>query len=115
VVCPTTGSATDLAPSPVRYITLDNNLQLTTGESRAFLERIGLSGVIVSTPGHSDDSVTLVLDEGGAFTGDLPPETAAVAEALDTVRQSWNMIRSLGARTIYPGHGPVRPLPPAAG
>ena len=27
-----------------------------------------------TTPGHSDDSVSLLLDDGSVFTGDLTPE-----------------------------------------
>lgn len=45
-------------------ITLHDNLELTTRESRAFLQRIGIAGEIVWTSGHTDDSVSLVLDEG---------------------------------------------------
>ncbi len=60
---------------PYIDIALHDNLQLAIDDSRAFLRGIGIAGCIVSTPGHSDDSVTLVLDAGGAFTGDLPPPT----------------------------------------
>lgn len=93
-------------------IILRDNLRLTTDESRTFLQSIGMPGIIVSTPGHSDDSVTLVLDEGGAFTGDLPWPTVVDADTIDTVNLSWNTLRSLKAKMIYPGHGPIRPLPP---
>jgi len=92
-------------------ITLHDNLKITTGESRAFLKRIGVAGEIVGTPGHSDDSVTLVLDAGAAFTGDLPPPGFADESASDTVRQSWDALRALHVTQIYPGHGPVRPMP----
>jgi hypothetical protein len=33
---------------------------------------LGMESEIVPTPEHSDDSVSLILDEGMAFTGDLP-------------------------------------------
>jgi len=99
--------------NPYVDITLHDNLRLTVGESRAFLESIGIPGAIVSTPGHSDDSVTLVLDAGAAFTGDLPPPGFVGTDALDIVSRSWNTIRSLNATVIYPGHGPAGPPPPA--
>ena len=95
--------------NPYVNITLHDNLQITTGESRAFLGRIGIAGEIVWTPGHSDDSVSLVLDEGVAFTGDLPPPGFVGERANATVRQSWDALR---VRMIYPGHGPERPMPP---
>ncbi|MCL5995979.1 MAG: MBL fold metallo-hydrolase [Chloroflexi bacterium] len=93
-----------------RYVDIKqhDNLQLTVKDSRTFLKRIGIEGEIISTPGHSDDSVTLVLDEGAAFTGDLPSPALAVEDAVAEVTQSWTHIRSLHARLIYPGHGPVR-------
>ena len=83
---------------------------LTSDESRAFLAGIGIAGQIISTPGHSDDSVTLVLDEGAAFTGDLPSPDFAVEKAVEQVTRSWAAIRALNAQAVYPGHGPVRPL-----
>ena len=93
-------------------IRLDDSRVLPVAESRAALKAIGLAGEIIATPGHSDDSVTLVLDTGEAFTGDLGPTEMATDEARDVVAASWAAIRSLGATTIYPGHGPVRPIPP---
>lgn len=88
-------------------IDLTDNVLVSTGESRAFLSNIGIRGEIISTPGHSDDSITLVLDEGAAFTGDLTPPMAVPQDKENVVRQSWEKVRSLGAKTIYPGHGPV--------
>jgi glyoxylase-like metal-dependent hydrolase (beta-lactamase superfamily II) len=90
-------------------ITLHDNLQLSTGESRAFLQNIGIASEIVATPGHCDDSMSLVLDEGAAFTGDLPPPGFVGQEASDTVQRSWQALHALQATTIYPGHGPARP------
>jgi len=97
--------------NPYVNITLHDNLQLTAGESRAFLTNLGIVGEIIWTPGHSGDSVSLVLDEGVAFTGDLPPPGSVDEQARNTVRQSWDALKALGVRMIYPGHGPVRPLP----
>jgi glyoxylase-like metal-dependent hydrolase (beta-lactamase superfamily II) len=91
-------------------ITLHDNLDLTCAASRAFLKSIGIAGEIIGTPGHSDDSVTLVLDAGAAFTGDLLSPAVAGGDALADVTRSWERIRALGANMLYPGHGPVRPL-----
>ena len=105
--------ATYMKPvNPYVPIALHDNLQLTTGESRAFLKRIGVAGEIVWTPGHSDDSVSLVLDAGAAFTGDLTPPGLADERDADVVRRSWEALRALRATEIYTGHGPVRPMPP---
>jgi glyoxylase-like metal-dependent hydrolase (beta-lactamase superfamily II) len=87
-------------------IDLRDNLVLRPAESRAFLAGIGVPGVILPTPGHSDDSVTLVLDSGEAFTGDLTPLMMASDDPADPIRQSWAAIWAAGGRHIYPAHGP---------
>src|SRR4030065_1366630 len=43
-------------------ISLDGNVVISAAESRALLEKIGIPGEILYTPGHSDDSVSLLLD-----------------------------------------------------
>ena len=91
-------------------ITLHDNVNITFAESRDRLARIGIAGEIVPTPGHSDDSVSLVLDSGEAFTGDLTHPQMAGEDSLEIVRESWRRLRELGAVTVYPGHGKVRPI-----
>src|SRR5579864_6259558 len=53
------------------YIDIDpsDNVILKMADSRTFLARLGIHGEVISTPGHSEDSITLILDEGAAFTG----------------------------------------------
>ena len=88
-------------------IQLEGNTVLAEQESRAFLATLGIKGEIISTPGHSDDSVTLILDEGAAFTGDLTPPSMVADDPSDDAFKSWERIRSMGVSTIYPGHGPA--------
>ncbi len=88
-------------------ITPNGNTLLTEAESRPFLAGIGIQGDIIRTPGHSDDSVTLILDEGLAFTGDLTALPLVPDDPADLARQSWEKIRARGVTTIYPAHGPV--------
>jgi glyoxylase-like metal-dependent hydrolase (beta-lactamase superfamily II) len=88
------------------------NVRLTFAGSRAFLAGIGIAGSIIPTPGHSDDSISIVLDDGIAFTGDLTPLELATDEQREAVTLSWNRLHEAGARTVYPGHGPPRPMPP---
>ena len=42
-------------------------------ESRQFFSRIGINGEVIATPSHSPDSISLLLDSGDAFVGDLQP------------------------------------------
>ena len=80
---------------------------LSMAESRDFLKSIGIQGEIIETPGHSDDSVSLILDEGAAFTGDLTHPLLLTDDTTDASHQSWAKIRSMGVKTVYGGHGPV--------
>lgn len=86
------------------------NIVISVADSRAFLAGIGIQGEIISTPGHSDDSITLILDDGSAFTGDLTPPMIVPQDPTDLAYQSWEKIRSKGVTTIYAGHGPARPI-----
>jgi len=87
-------------------ITLYDNLDVRSSESRSFLRRLGLDGEIVITPGHSDDSVTLILDSGEAFTGDLPPP-GLFQDPQHPAEESWQRILAHDVHTVYPGHGPA--------
>ena len=44
-----------------------DNIVMACGASRAWLASLGIAGEVVPTPGHSDDSVSLVLDSGSVL------------------------------------------------
>jgi ribonuclease/clavin/mitogillin len=89
-------------------ITMEGNVTIPISESRSVLERIGIPGQILATPGHSDDSVSLLLDNGSVFTGDLTPLGKTTEEGASITEASWRLLRQSGATRIYPGHGPIR-------
>jgi len=92
-------------------IRLVDSLKLSTTGSRGWLlKNLGLAGEFVSTPGHSPDSVSLVLDSGQAFTGDLTPAAMLTNGETELAQHSWDQLRALKVRMIYPGHGPTRPI-----
>jgi len=91
-------------------IAMHDNVTISFAESRTVLGQIGIVGEILHTPGHSDDSVTLLLDEGAAFTGDLTPPALAGEDKAGVVAASWRLLRDRGATRIYPGRGPVRQM-----
>ena len=97
----------------MHYVDIDlrDNTAVTLAESRAFLAKLEIAGEIVATPGHSDDSVTLVLDSGDAFTGDLQSVSRADELEVEAVTASWEKLRANGAKMIHPGHGPSRAVP----
>ena len=93
------------------YVALEGfDRLLTMAQSRAFLHEIGIEGQFVSTPGHSPDSVSLLLDSGESFTGDLRAEFL-LEDPSSLESQSWQSLRKLGARRVYPSHGNVYSLP----
>jgi endoribonuclease LACTB2 len=91
-------------------ITMHDNVTISFAESRGVLAAIGIAGEIVHTPGHSEDSVSLLLDDGSAFPGDLTPPGLAREEDVPVVTASWRLLQERGATHIYPGHGPDRPF-----
>lgn len=93
-------------------LSLDEVADVATRDSRRLLASLGIEGEILSTPGHSDDSMSLVLDTGEAFVGDLTWPALSVEEMRQAVLESWENLRRRGARVIYHGHGPIRvPMP----
>jgi endoribonuclease LACTB2 len=64
---------------------------------------LGIKGEIISTTGHGPDHVTLVLDEGIAFTGDLPPENASPEDS--GAFKDWKYMRKMNVTRFYPAHG----------
>lgn len=89
-------------------ITTDGNVTISFGQSRQLLKTIGIAGEILPTPGHSHDSISILLDDGAAFTGDLPPESYSADNP--TALQSWRLLRERGATHVYPAHGPIRAI-----
>ncbi len=91
-------------------ISMEGNVTIPVSESRALLHRANIAGEILHTPGHSDDSVSLLLDDGRVFTGDLADSTLIGGEDSEVVHGSWLRLKERGARQVFPGHGPVRSL-----
>jgi endoribonuclease LACTB2 len=89
---------------PYVEIVQEKNSILKFVESREFLAALGMAGEILSTPGHTDDSITLILDEGFAFTGDLYP-LFMLADDDKVSRESWDRIHQHKITRVFPGHG----------
>lgn len=78
------------------------------------LESYGIHGKVLYTPGHTSGSMSLLLDTGEAFVGDLAmngfpmrigPGMPLVAEDTGAVKEGWRLLLDSGARWIYPAHG----------
>ena len=79
------------------------------------VEGAGTSIRVVATPGHSADSVCFHLPNdgpsGSVLTGDtiLGRGTTIIDSSLGDYLHSLAALRSLGAATVLPAHGPVLP------
>lgn len=74
--------------------------------SREFLASAGLAGKVLHTPGHSDDSISLCLDDGAVFVGDLNPLYELELHKGTVIGKSWEMILSMKPSCVYYGHAP---------
>jgi hydroxyacylglutathione hydrolase len=112
-------------------LTLTGKDLVIEGDNDSLLREIGIDGVILHTPGHTRDSISVLLSDGGAFVGDAATNflhwtgmrhRPIVVEDINVVYESWQKLREHGARIIYPSHGnpfsatellaaPRRPLP----
>jgi glyoxylase-like metal-dependent hydrolase (beta-lactamase superfamily II) len=72
---------------------------------------------VIETPGHAADHISLIT-RGELFSGDtvlgegsvfIPPGGGSLGRYLESLRR----LRTLDARVLYPGHGPVVPNPAA--
>ena len=78
-------------------------------ESRIFLSSIGLIGEIIRTPSHSEDSVSLILDDGNCIVGDLEPiEYAEGYENNELLKKDWKQILSFAPKKVYFAHRPEK-------
>lgn len=72
------------------------------------LRDIGIDGSILYTPGHTTCSISLLLDSGEAFVGDLAVRRfhpgPTFAEDIDEIYMSWKKLIDAGAKLICPAH-----------
>lgn len=80
---------------------------ISCAESRSFLARMGIAGEIIHTPSHSDDSVSLMLDDGTCFVGDLEPyEYLQAYEENLPLKNDWTRLLAFHPTRILYAHAP---------
>ena len=74
----------------------------------------GIPGKLVHTPGHTRGSVSVLMDSGEIFVGDLAmnkfpmrtnPGLPVFGDDIQVVKESWRKVLEMGAKTVYPAHG----------
>jgi glyoxylase-like metal-dependent hydrolase (beta-lactamase superfamily II) len=91
-----------------------SKVDIVLGDEAFTLVPFGISGRVLYTPGHTMGSVSVLLDTGEAFVGDLAmnglpfhfsPGLSIFADGPEDVKKSWKLLLDQGANVIYPGHG----------
>lgn len=93
-------------------------VDIVAGDEQISLVDYGIPGRVIHTPGHSWGSVSVLLDSGEVFVGDLAmnmfpirlsPGLPPFGDDIQMIRDSWRKLLTLGAKTVYPAHG--KPFP----
>ncbi len=77
---------------------------LALSDSRDYLRQMGIDGEVLYTPGHSDDSISLWLDEGTLLVGDLNPLYELEMHRGTLIEKTWNRLLERKPGRIYYGH-----------
>ena len=89
-------------------------VQRVIGDEGLDLKEYGIPGKVIYTPGHSAGSVSIVLESGEAFVGDMAmnawylrptPGLPVLADDIRQVVQSWKKLLPEKIHTVYPAHG----------
>jgi hydroxyacylglutathione hydrolase len=100
-----------LLPRGVGYAGVEPDILI---EDEFDLSPYGVAGKAISTPGHTPGSVSVILDSGEAFVGDLvvggifrrrKPRMPALADDPDQVLASVQRVLDQPVETIYSTHG----------
>ena len=76
---------------------------ISCAESRDVLKGLGIDGEILHTPSHSEDSISLLLDDGSCLVGDLEPLAyLAGYEENPALKSDWEqLMRRRPKRILY--------------
>ena len=84
---------------------------ISVEESRSFLKELGIDGEIISTPSHSEDSISVILDDGTCIVGDLEPfEYLAGYEDNEALSADWDTVLGLDPKRICYAHANEKEL-----
>lgn len=90
------------------------DVNIRIGDEGIDLGEYGIEGKVIHTPGHSHGSLSVLLDTGQAFVGDLAmnrmplkvsPGVPIFAVDEQQVAASWQKLIAAGATEFWPAHG----------
>lgn len=77
---------------------------ISENDKSVFFDRFGIPGYSIHTPGHSEDSISIVIEGLGIFIGDLPLLGYSESERENQIKKSWEYIKNTGEKNIFPAH-----------
>ena len=78
---------------------------ISCAESRALLKALGIDGELLHTPSHSEDSISLLLDDGSCLVGDLEPLAyLAGYDENPALKRDWEQIMRRHPKRILYAH-----------
>ena len=78
---------------------------ISCAQSRDFLCDIGIGGEVIHTPSHSEDSVSVILDNGNCIVGDLEPmEYLAAYSNNRKLKCDWKKVMEYHPKQILYAH-----------
>ena len=84
---------------------------ISANEGRTFLKKFDIDGEIIRSVSHSPDSVSLILDDGNCFVGDLEPcEYIEAYTDNDLLAEDWKQIMARDPKVVHFAHAPKRAL-----
>ena len=74
------------------------------------LDPYGLDATVLHVPGHTIGSIAVLTADGVFFSGDFledrrRPSIATFVDDAEALRASYDRVKRLGIRLVYPGHG----------
>lgn len=85
------------------------------------LRGLGIPAQLLFTPGHTNNSLTMVFDDGDVICGDIVFNSPLfqllgsryrpiLIQDEKLVKESWQKIRAAGGKRLYPSHGAMLPV-----
>ena len=96
----------------IRIPTFD--VDIIVDDEGVSLTEYGIPGKVIHTPGHTWGSLSVILDSGEIFVGDLAmnrfpmrltPGLPIFGDDIQVVKSSWRKLLKMGAKTVFPAHG----------
>jgi len=92
-------------------LVLKDKLHIIREEKSEYLRSLGIEATILYTPGHTQDSISIILSDNKAIVGDLVMPLwgdsilPLFIQDLDTLYVSWQKLLDNNVKEILPTHG----------